>query len=389
MFEHRAAWQKQQFQVTSTATIANTDTASDAITIKNNTTKGLSGETTNVADDSYLGLECEVWSASTSSATNFGAPYGTYKGVVRIYSKESDTTIKVKNLTGTAITLANDDYFVVISNARGENTEAPEAWADELKTVYNSTQFFSTAVEISEHLAQASLRGYSDELDRLRRDKAKEFMIQKAKAYLLGASKIGTGMSGTAFADSYTTDANGKAVRTTFGLVPAIRTYGVSTETADNRNIWNFNANDITFKQVMEMVEKAFQYGDYGGMLPMVCGRGMVSFWTELATRDGDFKQNIQMYPLQSNELGYRVAKLVTPHGEIMLAPTDAMKYQYANSGVIVSIEDLYEATYLPEEFKNNIKTDNDYSGVKDVYRADSGIGITLIEKHHFINVVR
>jgi hypothetical protein len=67
-------------------------------------------------------------------------------------------------------------------------------------------------VEITEHLQAAVLRGSSDELARLRKDKMKEYMIHKAKAYLLGSSVAGTGMSGTAFADTYTVDKNSKPV---------------------------------------------------------------------------------------------------------------------------------------------------------------------------------
>jgi hypothetical protein len=58
-FEHRVKWRRQWFQVTSTATLTANDSESSAITIKDGTTKGLAGETANVATNAYVGLELE------------------------------------------------------------------------------------------------------------------------------------------------------------------------------------------------------------------------------------------------------------------------------------------------------------------------------------------
>jgi hypothetical protein len=176
-------------------------------------------------DSSYVGLECEVWNEART----------TRKGVVLVTAVGANT-VTVKNLTTTAITSEDNDVYIVIGNARGEGTTAPEAWADELKVVWNSTQIFRTPVEVTGTLYQASLRGANNELARLRAQKAAEHKMQMERAFMFGSSVIGTGLadsrdgaSNESFSDSHRSDANGNLVRTTSGIITAIESYGSST----------------------------------------------------------------------------------------------------------------------------------------------------------------
>ena len=94
--------------------------------------------------------------------------------------------IKVKIIStesGSDYDLVNDDYYLVIGNAHGEGSSAPDAWADELDVVYNSCQIFKTPLQVTGTLEAAVLRGESSELARLRRMKAQEHKMQKEKAH--------------------------------------------------------------------------------------------------------------------------------------------------------------------------------------------------------------
>ena len=144
MFEHRNPWIKQEFQANSNpSSLAAGNSESDNIDIDN--IYNLSAS----ADSSYLGLICEVYDSTKT----------TNRGVVVISSVVDSDTIKVKNMTDGAIDIATDDYFCVIGNAHGEGSSSPDSWADELQVVYNSTQIFKTALQVTGTLQAAVLRG--------------------------------------------------------------------------------------------------------------------------------------------------------------------------------------------------------------------------------------
>ena len=55
---------------------------------------------------------------------------------------------------------------------------------------------------------------------------------------------------------------------------------------------------------------------------------------------------------------------------------------------LVVDPANLFLAQYRPEAFMANIKTDNAYDGVKDLWFSDEGVGMTLIERHAIMNIV-
>jgi hypothetical protein len=378
MFEHRSPWVKQQFQVTSEVLVASTNTASADITIKDDTTKGLAGEASNQADSSYVSLQCEVRSST-----------GTRKGVVLITSVESATTIKVKSLEGATIQLANDDYFIVIGNAKGEGQVAKEAWADDLKTVYNQTQIFEIPIEVTGTLYQAALKGYSNELARLRSEKMKEYKMQKERAFLFGSSPAGTGMDGTAFADGHVTDADGKIVRTTMGLIPGILKYGSSDVTSDSQNIFSINPPDFKYADFVDMMEKVFFF-EGGTDKYAFCGPKAMSYWSKLDGNQylaGKSGWKVKIGESRTNSLGFNVRTLETPHGNLHLVPTKALYGAYSSYMLCPDVNNLFRATYRADKYMANVKTENAYDGVKDVIRGDEGIGYSLIESHKLISI--
>ena len=54
---------------------------------------------------------------------------------------------------------------------------------------------------------------------------------------------------------------------------------------------------------------------------------------------------------------------------------------------LIVDHTHLFQASLEKAEFKNNIKTDDDYNGVKDVYTSDEGLGAELQEAHQIVTI--
>lgn len=383
LFEHRNPWQKQEFQNDGdTTSITANDTGCD---ITMNNPIGLPANTAGAA--SYVGLECEIWD-STKTVN---------KGVVLITAVAANT-VTVKNLTSAQIEPADDDYFVVIGNARGEGSTSPSAWADDLSTVYGQTQIFRTPVEVTGTLYQASLRGANNELARLRAQKAGEHKMQMERAFMFGSnskglgladSRDGTNVETTKAEDATKTEADGvKTVRTCMGICTAIEKYGSSTATDDFQNIFDFT-NGMNWSQFVDASEKIFQYLPTSGVKRAFAGPSAMSWFSKLESTNSRLKSgfDVQMSEMQTSKLGYNFKYLETPFGVVELIYTPALKRERANYMIIPTEENIYHATYRPSSYRTNIKIDDGYDGVKDEYFSDEGLGMTLIESHSMIKL--
>ena len=292
--------------------------------------------------------------------------------------------------------LANNDVCSVIGNAQGEGQTSPEAWADELEMVWNSTQIFKTPLEITGTLLQASLRGESSELARLRNIKNQEHKMQKEKAFLFGTRLGGTNLDQGAdtFADGGRTDADGKKVRSTYGIISAIEDYGASS--GDDQNIFTIDndgadSDDYTYGNFVDDMEKVFQYVPETGVKRAFCGAGALGYWSKLSGTGGlagNSSWTVNLGDMKRDTLGFNYRALETPHGMLQLIPTPALRGQYNKHMLVVDDANLFHAQYRSPMFQANIKTENAYDGVKDQYFSDEGVGISLIESHSLFKIV-
>ena len=367
MFEHRNPWQKQQFQLSQdpVAVAAGASSTTDGTTTDNyeGVEKG----------DNIIGLVCDVFADSTG-------PSGASKGQVRI--KDYDSTgdkIVFTNLTDGSMDLAEDDWFVVIGNAMGEGTNSPVAWSDDLSVVYNSTQIFKTPVEVTGTLLQASLRGESKELARLRDQKSAEHKIQKERAFIFGSNP--KGISGGFANLEDVVDVDSKTVRTTMGILTALARYG--NDSGDAQNV--FASTDIdTYAEFVDAMEKVFQYVPTSGMKRAFVGAGALGYWSKQGTVAGLAKESgwtVNLGDMKRDTLGFNYRTLETPHGMLQLIPTPALRGPYNKHMLIVDGENMFHAQYRAPQFQASIQA-NDYDGVKDQYLSDEGIGISLLESH-------
>jgi len=380
MFEHRNPWQKQYFQTTSSSELL-ADNDADTFVVKSGSVVGLEGEGGNHAYNSWIGLECEVWSALTPGSTKRGVVL-----ITAVAGSGSSANISVKNMGDAAFTPVSGDYLVVIGNAYGEGTSAGTAWSDELQVVYNQCQIFKTPLQITGTLLEASLRGESSELARLRDQKSQEHKIQKERAFLFGRSPIN--LSG-GFDDNSLSDANGNIVRSTMGIIPAIEKHGYASGADQNR--FTISEASYAYGDFVDDMEKVFQYVPEAGMKRAFCGRGAMSYWSKMSGASG-FAGNsgwtVNLSDMERDALGFNYRVLESPHGAIQLIPTPVLREAYNNTMLIVSDENLFHAQYRAPKFQANILTDDAYDGVKDQYMSDEGIGVSLIESHKLFNIV-
>jgi len=388
MFEHRNPWVKQEFQsATDVANRTAADAESGDMDVDN--IVGLNSS----CDSSWIGLICEVWNSDKD----------TKRGNVIISSITDSNTIKFKPAGDDAIDVADNDYFIVVGNAHGEGSSAPEAWADELDVVYNSCQIFKTPLQVTGTLEAAVLRGESSELARLRRQKAQEHKMQKEKSFLFGKRVGGTGLGDAAYdagnlgsdpaegvlADGGRTDADGNLVRTTYGIVSALEQYGNSTSTHDAQNIFTVDSS-YAYGNFVDDMEKVFQYIPEAGVKRAFCGAGALGYWSKMAGASGiagNSGWTVSLGDMKRDALGFNYRVLETPHGMLQLIPTPALRGPYNKYMAVVSDENLFHAVYRPSMYQTNIKTDNAFDGVKDQYMSDEGVGIQLIESHHLFKI--
>ena len=378
MFEHRNPWVKQEFSINkgTPGTLPNNDTGLTGIPID-----GIVGLASS-ADSSYVGLEVEIWNSAKT----------TYKTVALVSAVASNGEITLKHLKAGTQALADNDVCIVIGNARGEGSSSPDAWSDELSTVWNSTQIFKTPLQITGTLEAAVLRGESSELARLRKMKAEEHKMQKEKAFLFGKRIGGTGLSGSSdsFADNGRTDADGNIVRTTYGLIPAIEDYGASS--GDDKNIFTVG-DSYSYSNFVDDMEKVFQYVPEAGVKRAFCGAGALGYWSKLASASGSNVMasnsgwTVNIGDMKRDALGFNYRVLETPHGMLQLIPTPALRGPYNKYMVVVSDENLFHAQYRPMVYHANNKQDNAFDGVKDQYMSDEGLGLQLIESHKLFKI--
>ena len=386
MFEHRNPWVKQSFKAgaSSATSIADNDTAVAIDTITE--IKGLPD-----CDDSWIGLVAECWNADED----------TKLGVVVVKAVTDASHVTVVSLSG-AFSPTTTSVYHVIGNARGEGSESPEAWSDELQVVYNSTQIFKTPLQVTGTLEAAVLRGESSELARLRRTKAQEHKMQKEKAFLFGSRVGGTGLQEASyaagnndtnndetFADGGRVDAAGNLIRSTYGIISALDKYGESTSTHDAQNVFTVDSS-YGYSNFVDDMEKVFQYVPETGMKRAFVGAGALGYWSKMAGASGmagNSGWTVNMGDMKRDSLGFNYRVLETPHGMLQLIPTPALRGPYNKYMAVVSDENLFHAVYRDSVYQTNIKQDNAFDGVKDQYMSDECVGIQLIESHHLFKI--
>jgi len=386
MFEHRNPWQKQQFSINAdSVVVADNNSASADIAI--DAPIGLAS----TCDSSYTGLVVEIWNAALSSKKGvFYVHEGSSSGVkLRMLSKSDtvggigdDGTANNENLTYTSV---DGDIAIVVGNAHAEGSSAPEAWADELEVVYNQCQIFKTPLQITGTLLEASLRGESSELARLRDQKSQEHKIQKERAFLFGMHPWN--LSGGFSSLESIAASDGGPIRTTMGIIPAIEN---NAKTGDDQNNFSISEASYSYGQFVDDMEKVFYYVPEAGMKRAFVGAGALGYFSKMSGASGlagNSGWTVSLGDMKRDSLGFNYRVLETPHGMLQLIPTPSLRGPYNKSMVVVSDENLSLMQYRAPKFQANIKTDNAYDGVKDQYFSDEGIGLTLIESHKLFKI--
>jgi len=381
MFEHRAGFIRQQMTIAaaggSTWTASGAPGATTTITITPASSKGLP---TDAAGDYLVGLIVEGYSSA-----------GAFLGVARVQSVSGNAVTLVAQgnpqaSNNNCVAFANDATLDVIGNAIGEGEVSPDAFSDELEVVYNSTQIMRTPVEVTGTLREAALRGYTDELARLRTQKSFEHKIQKERTMLLGVRVGGTGMGGSDSFSSIQNNANGRKIRQTMGALSTILKYGSSTTSDPAQNIHSLAEATADFTDIMTATEKISQYLPSRGRFQVYASRKWVSFLSAKFLANNN-SAGFQIFNSEKNQFGYNMSLLVTPHAELEIYPTPVLRDNYSNYAIVINPDAVSLKKYREMRYSTNIKTENGYDGVKDEFFSDEGLCMQLQETHHVLKL--
>jgi hypothetical protein len=354
MFEHRGKWEDMKWQSKTTVTALPAVGASSTVVYDATKLNGIVP---------YVGLQCDVWSDSSGPTT--------YKGQIVITAVNTTTTTLTFSLVHKSGTpsFAVGDWFLVVGHASEEGTGAPEAWADDLSVIYNSTQIFKTSVEVTGTLYDLALRGYSKEFARLQAEKRKEHALKMEKAFLFGR-RIG----GTSAGPAHMLGPNGMPIRTTDGAYSIIsnasqvKTVDVTTTPAD------------AFKNLVSASRDVFQYSNSKGIKYAFVGDGFLEKLSGAV--DDKTTYNIKA---GENRFGFDIRTVETPTGIYKLVRSPLMTRTsgglYANKAIIIDPENVKHVTYRAPKYQTSIHA-NDYDGQKDQYMNDEGIALTMPETH-------
>jgi hypothetical protein len=334
-------------------------------------------------------LVFEIWDSTKN----------TKRGVVFISSYDTTSTVKVKAMKASAITTVAGDYFIATGErVRGEGSVSAEAENDEISTVWNSVAYLSDTCEVTGALYKADkLKGYSNEFARLREEMFKRYSSGMEGALLKQVNTLGTNFAGNdTFAETSLRTITDSAsvsgsVRTTYGYIPVLEDYGVTYAgtgalNADT-NTFNIASADFGYSDLIAYSEVIFDKREKDQAFSF-SGRGAI---TKIAQKVTDQKDKfnwvgkVQLGDTKVNKLGFNMTEFETPHGILYIVPTRSLRNQYNNYQVIPDLDNIGIAEFSPDEYKNDIKKDNGYDGVKDSIESMKGLWMTLLKRHHMI----
>lgn len=272
----------------------------------------------------------------------------------------------------TTIALAQDDTVRVYSHADEEGGWTPDAWSDELEIVWNSTQIIRTSVSVTGTLAAINnLRGARDELARLNASKYQEHKIKINNALMHGVRIGGLG------APNHIVQSH--PIRTTMGIIPALKRYGVADKNLFVRQWANYDIDDF-----IDDMKAASQYDSGDRDKVALCGLTVISNISK--TGEGSFLHNsgtsIVMNDWKTSEVGFRIRTLQHPLGRLHLVVDRSLSQPpYDNMMVVIDPEYVKRVVFRPDAFRTGLQSEQEDAVINE-YFSDTGLMITLIEKH-------
>ena len=263
--------------------------------------------------------------------------------------------LRVKLLEDSHGTLSIDnvDRVLIIGSANAEGAMIGQAVAYDPYKVHNYTQIFRNALEITRTADKTKLRT-GDAYKEAKREALELHSIEMEKAFIFGVPSENIG-------------ANNKPLRTTGGLIWAIKNYGGMVSTFPNTDVWMDDGQDWLDERFMEL----FRYGETDKLA--FVGDGALMAINKLARKYGTWQ-----YTVSTKAFGIQVADLVTPFGSLTMKTHPLLSHEPTNQYSMLIFEPknikyryITDTTFFPDDEKHG---HNRYDGKKEEYLTEAGL---------------
>lgn len=263
----------------------------------------------------------------------------------------------------TAGDLSDCDRIKVIGNINPEFGTMPDAIAYDPTKFSNYTQIFRTPLSISRTARRTKLRT-GDQYQKAKREALEYHSAEMEMAFIFGIATEGTGD-------------NSKPERTTGGILPWIKSYGVTSDYVTDETYDNTTWANGGEAWLDEHLEEIFRYG--GDERLALVGSNTVLGINKLVKAAG----NYDLKPMTTS-YGIKVMQWVTPFGVVNMKRHPLMSYDatYRSSMILFEPKNLLyryidDTTFYKEGEKQNTGAGR-LDGTSEEFLTEAGL-----EFHH------
>ena len=250
----------------------------------------------------------------------------------------------------TAAKLTTDHKVMRLAIAMEEFSRAPASRIIQPTKGWNVSQIFRTTFDQSMTSSAESVKVSENERTRLRKDKAVEHRIDIERAMLFGKPYQDPNL----------------ARQTTGGLMHFIENNVVSSS-AFSEDVFDVFA------------EQLFEHGSNQKLL--IVSRRVGTLINKIGKDRIETTSGEEFY-------GMRLRKVMTFHGDIILAPSKILQHEYENLAIGVDMKNIQYRPLKGRDttLKTNIQN-NDEDGWRDEYLTEAGLQVRLPETHWYLKL--
>ena len=267
----------------------------------------------------------------------------------------ANSYLKVKLLEDShgVLSIDNVDRVLIIGSANAEGAMIGQAIAYDPYKVHNYTQIFRNALEITRTADKTRLRT-GDAYKEAKREALELHSIEMEKAFIFGVPSENIG-------------ANGKPLRTTGGLIWAIKNHGGLVDSFPDASTWMDDGLDWLDEKFMQL----FRYGETDKLA--FVGDGALMAINKLARKYGTWN-----YTVTTKQFGIQVAELICPFGSLTMKTHPLFSHEPTNQNSMLIFEPknvkyryITDTTFHKDDEEHG---HNRYDGKKEEYLTEAGL---------------
>lgn len=242
---------------------------------------------------------------------------------------------------------------LIIGSANSEGAMIGQAVTYDPYKVHNYTQIFRNSLEITRTAEMTKLRT-GPALKEAKRDALEMHSIEMEKAFIFGVPSENLG-------------GNGKALRTTGGIIWAIKNHGGLVENFPVGSNWDTDGQDW----LDDIFLRLFRYGETDKLCFL--GDAALQGINRLARKYGTWN-----YTTTTKAFGIQIGELITPFGQVTLKTHPLFSHEPSNQHSMLIFEPknikyryITDTTYFSDDQKHG---HNRYDGKKEEYLTEAGL---------------